>query len=117
MMTPRRTLPAVAALTFIAGFAVAELTGVRALGGLVLVAGAVWCARIALRVAGPAPTAVLVVIALALFVLSHPLGHAIGAWPAVVVSASLAALAAALMTHVWRSADSTRARLPTRGYR
>jgi len=78
VMTPRRTLPAVAALTFIAGFAVAELTGVRALGGLVLVA-----------------TAVLVVIALALFVLSHPLGHAIGAWPAVVVSASLAALAAA----------------------
>jgi hypothetical protein len=32
----------VAALTLMLGFAVAELSGVRALGGVVLVAGAAW---------------------------------------------------------------------------
>jgi len=85
----------VAAATFLAGFGVAELTGVRAIGGLVLLAGGAWCARAAFRLAGGAATAVLVVVALTLFVLSHLLGHLIGAWPAVLVSAALVALAAA----------------------
>jgi hypothetical protein len=93
-MNPRVAIPMVAAATFLAGFGAAELTGVRAVGGLVLVAGGAWCARGALRIAGPAATAALVTIALALFVISHPLGHAIGAWPAVVVSAVLVAAAA-----------------------
>ena len=38
-----RTAP-VAAASLVLGFAVAQATGVRALGGLVLVAGAAWCA-------------------------------------------------------------------------
>ena len=87
--------PVVAAATFLAGFGVAELTGVRAIGGLVLLAGGAWCARATLRLAGGPATAVLVVVALALFVLSHALGHLIGAWPAVVVSAALVAVGAA----------------------
>ena len=37
-MDARRALPVIAALTFLVAFGVAELTGVRALGGLVLVA-------------------------------------------------------------------------------
>jgi hypothetical protein len=37
------------------------------------------------------------VIAVALFVASHPLGHAIGAWPAVFVTAALVAGAAVLL--------------------
>lgn len=91
----RRLVPLVATATFLAGFAVAELTGVRALGGLVLLLGAVWCAREALPVAGRAATAGLLLAALALFAVSHPLGEAIGSWPAVVVTAVLAGLAAA----------------------
>jgi hypothetical protein len=93
-MAAARLVPPVAALTFLAGFGIADLTGVRALGGVVLVAGGLWCARTAAPVAGRGPTAALLIVALALFVLSHPLGHAIGAWPAVVVTALLAALAA-----------------------
>jgi hypothetical protein len=97
-MTARLTLAAGAAATFLAGFGAAELTGVRAVGGLVLLAGGAWCTRRALPLAGAMATASLIVVALALFVLSHPLGHAIGAWPAVAVSAGLVAAAAVAAT-------------------
>jgi hypothetical protein len=97
-MSRRLAIPLVASTTFVAGFGAAELTGVRAIGGLVLLAGGAWCARAALQVAGPPATIALVVIGLVAFVLSHPLGHAIGAWPAVVVSAALVGgVAAALL--------------------
>jgi hypothetical protein len=96
-VNPRVAIPIAAAASFVAGFGAAELTGVRAIGGIVLLAGGAWCARAALRVAGPAATAALVGIALALFVASHPLGHAIGAWPAVALSALLVAAAAAAL--------------------
>ncbi len=90
-------MPLVAAATFIAGFGVAEVTGVRAIGGLVLVAGGAWCGRAALSIAGPRRAIALLATALALFVISHPLGAAIGAWPAVAVSAALVAGAAAAL--------------------
>ena len=75
----------------------AELTDVRALGGLVLLAGGAVCARLALPVAGRGRTAALLAIALALFVVSHPLGHAIGSWPAVFVSAAAVFAASAAL--------------------
>jgi hypothetical protein len=97
-VTSHRFVPVVAAATFLAGFGVAEVTGMRALGGLVLLAGAVWCARAAAPVAGRGPTAALLVAALALFVVSHPLGREIGSWPAVLVTALAAgAVAAAVL--------------------
>lgn len=83
-----------------AGFGVAELTGVRALGGLVLLAGGAVCARLALRTEPTHPagrTAALLAIALVLFVASHPLGGAIGAWPAVLVSAAAVWAASAML--------------------
>jgi uncharacterized membrane protein YjjB (DUF3815 family) len=88
-------IPVVAAASFLAGFGVAELTGVRAIGGLVLLAGGAWCARAAFRLAGGAAATALVIAAVALFVVSHLLGHLIGAWPAVIVSAALVAMVAA----------------------
>jgi hypothetical protein len=91
----RAVVPLVAAATFLVGFGLAELTGVRALGGLVLLAGGAWCGRATLPIVGLRGTVALLAIALALFVVSHPLGKAIGAWPAVVVSAALVAGAAA----------------------
>jgi hypothetical protein len=114
-MPPRATLPLAAAATFLAGFGVAELTGVRALGGVVLLAGGVWCARLAYRLAGAGPTSALLVIALGLFVASHPLGHLIGAWPAVVVSAGLAAVACVAVVRSWRKTDARPADTPIAG--
>ena len=72
----------VAALTLVVGFAVADLTGVRALGGVVLVAGVVWCA-VRARSAGWWRVAAVVLVGAVCFALSHPLGGVIGAWPAV----------------------------------
>ena len=97
-MSRRAAIPLVAAATFLAGFGVAELTGLRAIGGLVLVAGGAWCGRAALPIAGSRGTIALLGFALALFVAAHPLGEAIGAWPAVAVSAALVAAAAAAIT-------------------
>ena len=81
-----------------AGFGVAELTGVRAIGGLVLLAGGAACAAMALPVAGRARTALLLAIALVLFVVSHPLGRAIGSWPAVFATAAVVAAASAALS-------------------
>jgi hypothetical protein len=90
-----RLLPFVATAAFLGGFAVAEATGIRPLGGLVLLAGGIWSARVAAPVAGRAATAALLLVALALFAASHPLGEAIGSWPAVLVTGALAGGAAA----------------------
>jgi hypothetical protein len=96
-VSSRALLPAVATGAFLAGFGIAELTGVRALGGLVLLAGGAWCARVAMPIAGRAATGALVLVAVALFALSHPLGHAIGSWPAVFVTGALAGVAAGVV--------------------
>ena len=84
----------ISAGSLIAGYAVAQLTGIRALGGAVLVVGAALCARTWLRTVGPALTAALLVTFFGAFVLSHPLAKVIGAWPSVLaVSAATAAAA------------------------
>ena len=64
-----------------------------------LLVGGLLCARLALHIdsARPARTAALLILALALFAVSHPLGHAIGAWPAVIVTAALVAAASAAL--------------------
>lgn len=88
---------AVAAGSLIGGYIVARETGVRPLGGGVLVAGGAWCARSWLRSRGPAVAGTLVAVSTAAFVVSHPLAKRIGAWPAVLsVSAVTAAAAWAL---------------------
>ena len=83
----------VASGSLLLGFAVAQATGVRPLGGLVLVAGCAWCALRWLRVAGPARTAVLVVVYLGAFALSHVVADTLGAWPSVLLAAAVTALA------------------------
>ncbi|HEV2785425.1 MAG TPA: hypothetical protein VGV67_03475 [Solirubrobacteraceae bacterium] len=83
----------VASGSLLLGFAVAEATGIRPLGGLVLVAGCAWCALRWLRGAGPARTAALVVVYLGAFVLSHVVADTLGAWPSVLVAAAVTGLA------------------------
>lgn len=91
------TAPLVAA-SLVAGYAVARVTGVRALGGVVLVAGGVvagqqWWRR------GAVTTAALATTYVAAFGLSHPLAKRIGAWPSVLTVAAGAGAAS------WVGAD------------
>jgi hypothetical protein len=83
---PLPTWP-LAAGALLVGFAVAEITGVRAVGGVVLFLGGLACGlRWRLLVGLPRAVA-LVLVFLAGFALAHPLGRAIGSWPAVVLVA------------------------------
>jgi len=89
-----RSTALVAAASLVLGFAVAQGTGVRVLGGLVLVAGAAWCAvRWRARAGAPTTVALLALYAGA-FVVSHLLADALGAWPSVVLAAAVVGAAA-----------------------
>ena len=84
---PMATWP-VASGSLVAGFALAQATGVRALGGVVLAAGAGWCALRWRRTVGMGRTVALLGIYLASFVLSHLLADVVGTWPAVFIVAA-----------------------------
>jgi len=81
----------VAAGSLVLGFAVAQATGVRPLGGIVLLAGAGWCALRWREKVGTGRAAGLVALYLAAFVGSHLLAGPIGAWPSVAVVAAVVA--------------------------
>jgi hypothetical protein len=92
-----------AAGSLIGGYGVAMASGSRPLGGLVLAAGGLGCARIWTRRHGPRVAALLTGAGLAAFALSHVIAHVVGAWAAVLgVAAAIAALA-------WASSDAPRA--------
>jgi hypothetical protein len=86
-----RTLPSslLASLTLVAGYAVAAGTGVRPLGGLVLLAGLALCWVLWSARAGTTTAVALVVAFGVAFAASHLLARAIGAWPSVLVVATL----------------------------
>ncbi|MBO9533727.1 MAG: hypothetical protein J7513_12215 [Solirubrobacteraceae bacterium] len=89
----------VAALSLVVGFAVADITGVRPLGGVVLLAGGAWCAIRWNAARGTTVTVVLGVLYVFLFIFSHVLGDLIGTWPAVFTVAAVMGLAG------WLAAD------------
>lgn len=93
--TARPAVPTavVAAGSLVAGFAVAQATDVRALGGAVLVAGAAWCGRHWWRRQGPVTATALVAGYTAAFVGSHLLARQIGAWPSVLTVAAAVGVA------------------------
>lgn len=90
----------VAAASFVLGFAVADLTGVRPLGGLVLLAGVLWCAPRWWRAGGPAVAVGLALAYLAAFVASHGFADVVGAYPSVLI------LGAAIGAGCWALADA-----------
>ena len=90
----------VAGGTLIAGYAVAVATGSRALGGVVLLIGGLWCIQVWLRRHGARTAATLACAALAALIASHLLALAIGAWPSVLL------VAAAMAAAAWARADS-----------
>jgi hypothetical protein len=84
----------IAAGSLIVGYVVARETGVRPLGGAVLVIAGGWCVRSWARHRGPGTAAALLGIYAAGFVGSHPLAKRIGAWPAVLTVAALSGASA-----------------------
>ncbi|HEY1590893.1 MAG TPA: hypothetical protein VGF81_03820 [Solirubrobacteraceae bacterium] len=80
---------ALAAIGLIAGYGVAVASGSRPLGGVVLLVFGLPCVAIWARRHGPRTAALLTALGVAAFALSHALGAAIGAWPAVLVTAAL----------------------------
>jgi tetrahydromethanopterin S-methyltransferase subunit C len=82
-----------AASGLIAGFAVAQASGSRPLGGVVLGAFGLGCIAVWLARDERVVAAKLTGVGLSMFVLSHLLGLAIGAWPSVLLSAGVVALA------------------------
>ncbi|MGE4426121.1 MAG: hypothetical protein AB7G37_06700 [Solirubrobacteraceae bacterium] len=92
----------VAAAALVIGFAVADVTGVRPLGGLVLFLGALWCG-LRWRASRGLPVALaLVVVFLAAFALSHVVSDVLGAWGSVLTLSALVAVV------VWAVADRRR---------
>lgn len=79
-----------------AGFAIADAF-TRAAGGAVLLLGAVVCGVVFAPRVGRGGTAALLAVTATAFVVSHPLGDAIGTWPAVLVSAAAVAAASGLL--------------------
>ncbi len=97
----------VASGSLLLGFAVAQLTGIRPLGGIVLVAGCAWCALRWLRGGGrggSARTVVLVLLYLGGFVVSHLIADTLGAWPSVLLVAAVVGAA----TYVLADAAASR---------
>ena len=92
IMSGAATWP-VASGSLVVGFAVAQATGVRPLGGIVLALGAGWCALHWRRSVGTARTVGLVGLYLAMFVLSHVIAGTVGTWPAVFLVAAITGLA------------------------
>lgn len=82
-----------AAAGLIAGFGVAVGSGSRPLGGLVLAGFGAACAIISAQRDPRAVTLRLLGVGAGAFVISHVLGLAIGAWPAVLVCAAGTAVA------------------------
>ena len=100
----RNRIAATTALTLVLGFAVASLSGSRALGGVVLVLGGALCAWWMTREFGALRAGVTLVAVFVLFVVSHPLGHVIGAWPSVLLVAAVAGgVAYALAADSWET--------------
>jgi hypothetical protein len=91
---------AIAAGALIGGYGVAAGSGSRPLGGLVLAAGGLYCARVWARRDGPRTAAALTGVGLLAFALSHVIAPEIGAWPSVL------SVAAATGAVVWVRSDA-----------
>ena len=102
----------VAAGSLVAGFAVAQATGVRPLGGVVLLAGVGWCAVRWRRRAGTGRAVGLAALYAAAFAGPHGLAHVIGAWPSVAVVAAVVGGASYALADAGGRASGTPGRAP-----
>jgi hypothetical protein len=104
----RASTSVLAASGLIGGFAVAQASGSRALGGIVLAAFGLTCIVIWLRRDDRRTALRLTAAGLFAFAVSHVLGLVVGAWPSVI------AVSAGTAWACWRYSDSLRAPARTR---
>ncbi|MFM1916618.1 MAG: hypothetical protein RJB01_133 [Actinomycetota bacterium] len=86
------------AVALILGFAIAQASGNRALGGVVMVILAVMSATLMFRSGARWGIVGAGAVFLAAFALSHPLGNLIGSWPAVILASAVAGAASFELT-------------------
>lgn len=101
----------VAAGSLVLGFAIAQGTGVRPLGGLMLVLAAGWCGLRWNALAGSAWALALLGVYLVAFVASHVLAHALGPWASVALVAAIVGAAAYAVADRRRADPQVRASL------
>lgn len=90
-----RTFTAVlSGIVLVVGFGVAQASGNRSLGGVILVVGAAYCAIQWWKTAGALRAVLSVAIFSIAFVVSHPLGKVIGSWPSVLLVALITSVSA-----------------------
>jgi len=104
----RQSAAVLAGLTLAIGFALAQVSGNRPLGGAVLLIGAVICGFLWWRSAGALPAIASGVVFSAGFVASHPLAKVIGSWPSV----AIVAIATALITYTLTATQRVAVHLP-----
>jgi len=109
MRTPDVPVAPVAAVGLVLGFALAQGTGVRWLGAVVVLAAAAVCLAVAVPRAGWVRPLVVVAVGAAAFVLSHVLADVVGAWPAVLTAAAV------LGATAWWLVDRARPRVALSG--
>lgn len=100
----------IAAGSLIAGYAVAVESGIRPLGGGVLLAGTAWCAREWRRRNGLLAAVALVGVQGVAFVASHRLAPRIGAWSSVIAVAAASGAAAATADRAAANPSESQAR-------
>lgn len=93
-MPSRVMTPLLGSVALVVAFGVAQATGVRWLGGVVLVLAGAWCGARWWRATGPLRAIGAVVVYAVAFVVSHPLGKVLGPWPAVAAVAVAAGVVA-----------------------
>lgn len=82
---------AVVSLGLVGGWLTARESGIRPLGGVVLLGAGVWAARTWWAKRGPLTAAALSALYIVSFGVSHPLAKKIGAWPSVLAVTGVAA--------------------------
>ena len=82
----------VAGGSLVVGFLVAELSGVRSLGGVVLLAALVWCWLVWARRRSVQVAVGLTAVYVAAFAVSHVVAGAVGAWVSVALVSAVVAL-------------------------
>jgi hypothetical protein len=95
---PRITVATIVFIGLVAGFAVAQLSGSRPAGGVVLILSGLAAATVMWRAGGRWGIVAAGLAYAAAFALSHPLATITTAWPASIISALVAAAVAYAVT-------------------
>lgn len=103
----RKWTAVVSGIVLIVGFGVAQGTGNRSLGGVVLFIGAAYCVFRWWQLAGALRALLSLGVFAVAFIASHPLGKAIGSWPSVLFVALVTALSAYALTSSTAKSDQS----------